>query len=354
MKKTALITGVTGQDGSFLAELLLSKGYDVHGIIRRVSSFNTDRIDHLYKDPHELKSHFHLHYGDLSDANNLNSIVQKVQPDEIYNLGAMSHVKVSFDKPEYTADVTGLGVLRLLESIRTLKPDCRFYQASSSELFGVPYEVPQNELTRFHPKSPYGCAKLYGHSIAVNYRESYGIHASRGILYNHESERRGETFVTRKITRAVANIKLGNQDCLYLGNMYSKRDWGYAGDFVEAMWLMLQQDNPDDYVIATGETHTVKDFVDLAFNISGIPLDWKGEGENELGVSKSTGDVLVQIDPQYYRPAEVDLLLGDASKAKKALGWEPKIKFEKLVDIMVKADYDKLSNPISKKRSITE
>jgi len=271
-KKVALITGVTGQDGSYLAEFLLNKDYEVHGIIRRSSSFNTGRIDHIYQDPHNAKTNFYLHYGDLSDANNLNSIVKKVQPDEFYNLGAMSHVKVSFDKPEYTADITGLGVLRCLEAIRNLKSDCRFYQASSSELYGVPYESPQNELTRMHPRSPYGVAKQFGYSMTINYRESYGLHASNGILFNHGSPRRGETFVTRKITKAVASIQLGLQDCLYLGNMYSKRDWGYAPDFVEAMWLMLQQDEPDDYVIATGETHSIKEFVDIAFRLADMPL----------------------------------------------------------------------------------
>jgi GDPmannose 4,6-dehydratase len=344
MKKTALITGITGQDGSYLAELLLTKGYDVHGIMRRASSFNTSRIDHLYKDPHELQSHFHLHYGDLTDANNLNHVVNKVRPDEIYNLGAMSHVKVSFDKPEYTANVDGLGVLRLLESIRTINPECRFYQASTSELYGEAVEVPQSETTRFYPRSPYAAAKQYGYAITVNYREAYGMHASNGILFNHESERRGETFVTRKITRAVANIRLGHQDCLYLGNMYAKRDWGHARDFVEAMWLMMQQDVADDYVIATGETHTIKDFVNVAFESSGLPLEWRGEGKDELGICQKTGDVLVQIDPKYYRPTEVGLLCGDASKAKRVLGWEPKIKFAELVDIMVKADYDAISN----------
>jgi len=342
--KVALITGVTGQDGSFLVELLLSKGYEVHGVIRRASSFNTSRINHIYQDPHERKVNFHLHYGDLSDANNLNSIVQKVQPDECYNLAAQSHVRVSFDKPEYTANVTGIGVLRLLESIRTLKPDCKLYQASSSELFGIPYESPQTELTRFHPRSPYGVAKQFGYSIAVNYREAYGIHASNGILYNHESERRGETFVTRKITRAVSSIKLGLQDCLYLGNLYSRRDWGYAPDFCEAMWMMLQRDNPGDYIIATGETHSIKEFVNIAFDLANISIRWEGEGKDEIGIDKKSGKVLVQIDPKYFRPSEVDLLLGDYSKAKKVLGWEPKVKFNELVEIMFKADYDLLSN----------
>jgi GDPmannose 4,6-dehydratase len=342
-KKTALITGVTGQDGSYLAEFLLEKGYEVHGIIRRCSSFNTGRINHIYEDPHNVHSNFHLHYGDLSDANNLNRIIQDVQPDECYNLAAQSHVKVSFDKPEYTADITGVGVLRILESIKTLKPDCKFYQASSSELYGVPYESPQNELTRMHPRSPYGVAKQFGYSTTINYRESYGIHASNGILYNHESPRRGETFVTRKITRAVSAIKLGLQDCLYLGNMYSRRDWGYAPDFVEAMWLILQQDKPDDYVIATNETHSIKEFVDISFDLADMSLKWEGEGEKEIGVEKRTGKVLVQVDPKYYRPAEVDLLLGDYSKAKNVLGWEPKVKFNELVKLMFEADYELIS-----------
>jgi len=348
-KKIALVTGITGQDGSYLAELLLNKGYEVHGVIRRSSSFNTERIDHIYQDPHDRHVNLHLHYGDLSDANSLNRIVQKVRPTECYNLAAMSHVRVSFDKPEYTADVTGLGVLRLLEAIRSFCPECKFYQASSSELFGIPYESPQTELTRFHPRSPYGVAKQFGFSITMNYRESYGIYGSNGILFNHESPRRGETFVTRKITRAVASIKLGMQDCLYLGNMYSRRDWGYAPDFVEAMWLMLQQDKPDDYVVATNETHSIKEFVDIAFDLAEMPLKWEGEGQQEVGFSKS-GDALVQIDPRYYRPAEVDLLLGDYSKAKKVLGWEPKVKFNELVEIMYKADYEALkANPIKEK-----
>jgi GDPmannose 4,6-dehydratase len=351
MKKVALITGVTGQDGSYLSELLLEKGYDVHGVIRRASSFNTSRIDHIYQDPHKLHTNFHLHYGDMTDANNLNGIFQKVMPDEVYNLAAMSHVRVSFEKPEYTANVDGLGVLRLLESVKNIKPECRLYQASTSELFGVAYEVPQNEKTRFYPRSPYAVAKQYGYAITVNYREAYGMHASNGILFNHESPRRGETFVTRKITQAVSNIKLGNQNCLYLGNMYSKRDWGYAKDFVEAMWLMLQIDEPDDFVIATGETHTVKEFVDIAFDLAGMPLRWEGEGENEIGIHAKDGRVLVQIDPRYYRPTEVDLLCGDASKAKEALGWEPKVKFKELVEIMYKYDYDAIKNPKKTKQT---
>jgi GDPmannose 4,6-dehydratase len=350
-KKVALVTGITGQDGSYLSELLLEKGYEVHGIIRRSSSFNTGRIDHIYQDPHNVHANLHLHFGDLSDANSLNSIIQKVQPDECYNLAAQSHVRVSFDKPEYTADITGLGVLRLLESIRTLRPECKFYQASSSELYGVPYESPQNELTRMHPRSPYGVAKQFGYSTTINYRESYGLHTSNGILYNHESPRRGETFVTRKITRAVSAIKLGLQDCLYLGNLYSRRDWGYAPDFVLAMWMMLQQEKPDDYVIATNETHSIKEFVDIAFKLADMELKWDGEGEEEIGVEKRTGRVLVQIDPRYYRPAEVDLLLGDYSKAKKVLGWEPTVKFNKLVEIMYRSDYDLIRGSVRKNPS---
>ena len=342
--KIALITGVTGQDGGILSEMLLDKGYEVHGIIRRSSSFNTSRIDHLYQDPNNSNTNFHLHYGDLSDANSINRVMQKVKPDEVYNLGAMSHVRVSFDKPEYTADVTGLGVLRVLEAVRSFCPEAKVYQASSSELFGVPYEVPQNESTRFYPKSPYGVAKLYGYHIAVNYRESYGMKVSNGVLYNHESEKRGETFVTRKITMAVASIKLGLQDCLCLGNLYSKRDWGYARDFCEAMFLMLQQDVPDDYVIATGETHSIKEFVDYSFDLANLSLKWEGEGEEEIGICKNDGRVLVRINPRYYRPADVDLLLGDYSKAKRVLGWEPKVKFKELVEIMYKADYDRLKS----------
>ena len=334
-KKKALVTGITGQDGSYLSELLLDKGYEVHGIIRRSSTSNTGRIDHLCKN----SNYIHLHYGDLTDANSLNSIVNEVKPVECYNLAAQSHVKVSFEKPEYTANVTGVGTLRMLESIKMFSPECRFYQASSSELFGVPYESPQNELTRIHPRSPYGVAKQFGYSMTINYRESYGIHASNGILYNHESPRRGETFVTRKITMAVASIKLGLQDYLSLGNIHSRRDWGYAPDFIKAMWLMLQQEKPDDYVISTGETHSIKEFVDIAFNLADIELIWEGEGENEVGIEKSTGRVLVKVDPKYYRPAEVVSLLGDYSKANRVLGWEPKVKFEDLVQIMYESDY---------------
>ena len=322
MAKKALITGITGQDGSYLTELLLGKGYDVYGVIRRASTFNTERIDHIYQDPHESGRRLRLLYGDLNDASSLNKILRDVQPDEIYNLGAQSHVRVSFDIPEYTAEVGALGTLRLLEAIReTGLRGTRFYQASSSELFGKVQEVPQRETTPFYPRSPYGVAKLYAYWVTVNYRESYGLFACNGILFNHESERRGETFVTRKITRAAAAIKLGLQNKLYLGNLDAKRDWGHAKDFVEAMWLMLQQDEADDYVIATGETHSVREFLDEAFGR--LDLDWKQ---------------FVEIDPRYFRPAEVDLLVGDASKARRKLGWEPKITFKELVRTMVDED----------------
>ncbi|MBK6798321.1 MAG: GDP-mannose 4,6-dehydratase [Acidobacteria bacterium] len=322
MAKKALITGITGQDGSYLTELLLSKGYEVYGIIRRASTFNTGRIDHIYQDPHELRLRMHLVYGDLNDASSLNKILRDVQPDEIYNLGAQSHVRVSFDIPEYTAEVGALGALRLLEAIReTGMQKTRFYQASSSELYGKVQEIPQKETTPFYPRSPYAAAKLYAYWMTVNYRESYNLFASNGILFNHESPRRGETFVTRKITRAVAAIKLGFQNKLYLGNLDAKRDWGYAGDFVEAMWMILQQEQPDDFVIATGETHSVREFLDEAFNY--VDLDWKE---------------YVEIDPRYFRPAEVDLLIGDASKARRTFGWEPKVSFKQLVRMMVDAD----------------
>jgi GDPmannose 4,6-dehydratase len=322
MAKKALITGITGQDGSYLTELLLGKGYDVYGVIRRASTFNTERIDHIYQDPHESGRRLRLLYGDLNDASSLNKILRDVQPDEIYNLGAQSHVRVSFDIPEYTAEVGALGTLRLLEAIReTGLRGTRFYQASSSELFGKVQEVPQRETTPFYPRSPYGVAKLYAYWVTVNYRESYGLFACNGVLFNHESERRGETFVTRKITRAAAAIKLGLQNKLYLGNLDAKRDWGHAKDFVDAMWLMLQQDEADDYVIATGETHSVREFLDEAFGR--LDLDWKQ---------------FVEIDPRYFRPTEVDLLVGDASKARRKLGWEPKITFKELVRTMVDAD----------------
>jgi GDPmannose 4,6-dehydratase len=321
MAKKALITGITGQDGSYLAELLLSKGYEVHGIIRRASTFNTGRLDDIYSDPHASHTRLFLHYGDLSDASALARLLGKIQPEEIYNLAAQSHVRVSFDAPEYTTDITGTGTIRLLEAIRETELKTRYYQASSSEMFGKVQEIPQKETTPFYPRSPYGCAKVYSFWITVNYRESYGIHASNGILFNHESPRRGETFVTRKITRALAQILAGLQDKLYLGNLDAKRDWGYAKEFVEAMWLMLQQDKPDDYVVATNETHSIREFLDVAFGHVG--LDWKK---------------YVEIDPRYYRPAEVELLIGDYSKAKRQLGWEPKTKFMDLVKLMVEAD----------------
>jgi GDPmannose 4,6-dehydratase len=346
-RKVALVTGATGMDSSILIEQLLEKDYEVHGTIRRCSTSNLDRIKHIYRDDHDKHPNLTMHYGDLSDSNSLNNIVRNSNPDECYNLAAQSDVRLSFDKPEYTADITGLGVLRMLEAIRLFKPDCRFYQASSSELFGVAYEAPQNEKTRMHPRSPYGVAKLFGYTTTVNYRESYGIHASNGILYNHEHGRRGENFVTKKISKAVANIKLGNQDCLYLGNLYSKRDWGYAPEFCEAMQLMLQQDNPDDYVIATGETHTIKEFVEKAFSCVNINLEWSGEEQEEIGIDSITGEILVRIDPRYYRPAEVNLLMGDYSKAKKVLGWEPKVKFDKLVEIMLIHDLKNIKQNLS-------
>ena len=337
-RRSALITGITGQDGSYLAELLLGKGYDVWGVIRRSSSFNTSRIDHIYQDPHDEDVRLRLRYGDLNDASSINTILKEVRPDEIYNLGAQSHVKVSFDIPEYTAEVSGLGTLRMLEGMRDLGlEETRFYQASSSELYGKVVETPQNELTPFYPRSPYAVAKAYAFYITRNYRESYGVFAVNGILFNHESPRRGATFVTRKITRAVAAIADGRQDCLYLGNLDAKRDWGFAGEYVEAMWLMLQADHADDYVVATGETHTVREFCELAFGHAGLPIEWRGEGVDEVGVGPG-GKVLIRIDPHYFRPAEVDLLLGDASKAKRLLGWEPKVSFRGLVELMVDAD----------------
>jgi len=327
MAKKALITGITGQDGSFLAELLLSKGYEVHGIIRRASTFNTGRLDHIYSDRHLPKTNLKLHYGDLSDASSLSRLMGGIQPDEVYNLAAQSHVRVSFDSPEYTTDITATGAIRLLEAIRETGLRPRFYQASSSEMYGKVREVPQNEDTPFYPRSPYGCAKVYAYWITVNYRESYGLHASNGILFNHESPRRGETFVTRKITRAVAHIKAGLQSKLYLGNLDAKRDWGYAKEFVEAMWLMLQQETGDDYVVATGETHSVREFLEAAFGH--VDLDWQKH---------------VEIDPDYYRPAEVDLLIGDPSKARKQLGWESRTKFQDLVKLMVDADVQLLKD----------
>jgi len=338
--KRALITGVTGQDGSFLARFLLGKSYEVHGIKRRASSFNTDRIDDLYQDPHESDARFFLHYGDLTDSSNLIRVINQVQPDEIYNLGAQSHVQVSFEVPEYTADVDGLGTLRLLEAIRLLglQKQVRFYQASTSELFGKVQEIPQKETTPFYPRSPYACAKLFAYWITINYRESYGIHASNGILFNHESPVRGETFVTRKITRAAARIRLGLQEKLYIGNLNAKRDWGYAGDYVELMWRILQQPEPDDYVIATGITTTVRDFVSMAFRRAGVEIDWEGEGIEEKGFDRKSKKIVVEVDPRYFRPAEVDLLIGDPSKAGEKLGWKPKVTLEELVNMMVSSD----------------
>jgi GDPmannose 4,6-dehydratase len=338
--KKALITGITGQDGSYLAELLLEKGYDVHGVKRRSSLFNTSRVDHIYQDPHEKKRNFTMHYGDLTDASSLNRILRKIEPDEIYNLGAQSHVGVSFEVPEYTGDVTALGTVRLLEAIRETGVQTRFYQASSSELFGQAVETPQTEETPFYPRSPYACAKAYAFYITRNYREAYGLFAANGILFNHESPRRGETFVTRKITRAVAQIKYGLQNRLYLGNMDAARDWGYAGDYVEAMWLILQHSEPIDFAIATGETYSVREFCERAFALAELPLKWQGSGTAEVGICEADGRKLVAIDPRYFRPTEVDALNGDATKAKKLLGWEPKTSFEELVKMMVDSDME--------------
>lgn len=338
--KKALITGITGQDGSYLAELLLAKGYQVHGMIRRSSSFNTGRIDHIYRDPHEKDVRMFLHYGDLNDASSINKLLRDIQPDEIYNLGAQSHVRVSFDVPEYTGEVDALGAVRILEGIRETGLKTKFYQASSSELYGKVMETPQKETTPFYPRSPYACAKAYAFYITMNYRESYSIFACNGILFNHESPRRGETFVTRKITRAAARIKLGMQDCLYLGNLDAKRDWGFAGDYVEAMWLMLQQKQAEDYVIATGETYAVREFAEKVFARLGMPLEWQGSGEAEKGIDRNSGRTVIQIDPKYFRPAEVDLLLGDSGKARLQMGWQPKTGFEQLVNMMTDADLD--------------
>lgn len=353
-QKMALITGITGQDGSYLAEFLLDKGYEVHGIKRRTSLFNTERVDHIYQDRHESDPNFFLHYGDLSDTSNLTRIIREVNPDEVYNLGAMSHVAVSFESPEYTADVDGIGTLRLLEAIRFLglEKKTRFYQASTSELYGLVQETPQKETTPFYPRSPYAVAKLYSYWITVNYREAYGMYACNGILFNHESPRRGETFVTRKITRGLANISQGLEECLYLGNMDAKRDWGHARDYVEMQWLMLQQDQPDDFVIATGVQYSVREFVELTAKELGVTLMWEGEGINEIGVVShidsgsehalhvKKGDVIVRVDPRYFRPSEVETLLGDPTKAKEKLGWEPRTSFEEMVREMVAHDLD--------------
>lgn len=336
--KKALITGITGQDGSYLAELLLEKGYEVHGIIRRASTFNTHRVDHLYRDRHESGVKLFLHYGDMTDSSNMNRLIEKYHPEEIYNLAAQSHVQVSFEVPEYTAETDGIGTLRLLDAIRETGVRSRFYQASTSELYGKVQEVPQDENTPFYPRSPYGVAKLYGYWITKNYRESYGLHASNGILFNHESPRRGETFVTRKITRAVARIHRGRQKCLYMGNLNAMRDWGYAPDYVEGMWRIMQQDQPDDYVLATGEMHSVREFIEKAFVNVGRPIEWKGKAEKEIGIDTTTGETVVRIDPRYYRPAEVEQLLGNPAKAKEKLGWEPTVRFEELVRLMVDGD----------------
>jgi len=344
-QKRALITGITGQDGSYLAEFLLKKGYQVHGIIRRSSSFNTGRIEHLYQDPHVNKRDLVLHYGDLTDSTNLMGIVAKVKPHEVYNLAAQSHVKVSFDMAEYTGDVDALGTLRLLDAILSagLTDQVKFYQASTSELYGGIYREPQNEKTPFYPRSPYAVAKQFAYWTVINYREAYNIHASNGILFNHESPRRGPTFVTRKITQAVAKIQVGKQDCLYLGNLNAKRDWGHARDYIRAMWIMLQQEKPDDYVISTNETHSVREFVEKSFKVIGIDIEWKGEGIDEVGLDKKTGKALVKVDARYFRPTEVEFLLGDRSKAEKVLGWKPEISFEELVREMVESDIKALS-----------
>ena len=340
-KNIAFISGITGQDGSYLTELLLEKGYEVHGIIRRSSSFNTGRIDHIINDE-KYKDRFFFHHGDVTDTSNLNRLLEKIQPDEIYNLAAQSHVKVSFEIPDYTAQVDALGTLRFLDAIRETHLNIKFYQASTSELYGKVQEIPQTEKTPFYPRSPYGVAKLYGYWIIVNYREAYDLFACNGILFNHESPRRGETFVTRKITRAASRIKEGIQDVLYLGNLDAKRDWGYAPEYCEGMWLMLQQDKPDDYVMATGENHTIREFCELAFKELDIQIEWQGKGEGEIGVDAQTGKQIIGIDEKYYRPTEVEQLMGDASKAKNELGWEPKITLNELVKIMVKADWEKV------------
>lgn len=343
--KKALITGITGQDGSYLTEFLLDKGYEVHGIIRRASSFNTGRIDHLYQDPHLEGVRLFLHYGDLTDSSNLNRLIKKIGPDEIYNLGAQSHVQVSFEVPEYSAEVDALGTLRILDAIKEIGINTRFYQASTSELFGKVQESPQDENTPFYPRSPYAVAKQYGYWITRNYREAYGLHASNGILFNHESPRRGETFVTRKITMAAARIHRGLQECFYMGNIDARRDWGYAKDYVKMMWMMLQQDEPGDYVAATGEMHTVREFIEKTFACLGREIRWEGEGVDEVGIDSSTGRVIMRIDPRYFRPAEVEQLLGNPAKAKEKLGWEAEVKFEELVKIMIEGDLRLLDKP---------
>ena len=349
-KKTALITGITGQDGSYLTEFLLGKGYEVHGLIRRASTFNTERIDHLYEEPHTNNVSMYLHYGDLTDSSNLNRVLEKVAPDEIYNLAAQSHVKVSFEVPEYTAEVDGIGVLRFLDAIKEvgLKDKTRFYQASTSELYGKAREVPQSENTPFYPRSPYGVAKLYAYWIVKNYREAYDLFAVNGILFNHESPRRGRRFVTRKITHAAASISCGLQDTLYIGNLEAQRDWGYAAEYTQGMWQMLQQETPQDYVLATNETHSVREFTELAFRHAGIELQWQGTGTEEQGLDISTGRPIVKVDPNYFRPTEVDLLIGDYSKAKQELGWEPQVTFEQLVKMMVESDLAAVQGKVKK------
>ncbi len=339
-KKRALIIGITGQDGSYLAEFLLEKGYEVHGMIRRSSSFNTGRLDKIYEDPHVDNRHLILHYGDLSDSNSINSMINKSKPDEIYNLGAQSHVRVSFDIPEYTADIDALGTLRLLDVIKEQNYPIKFYQAGSSEMFGKVLETPQKETTPFNPQSPYGCAKVFSHMICKTYREAYGMFICNGILFNHESPRRGRTFVTKKIVEGLVDIKLGNKDKIFLGNLEAKRDWGYAPDYVQAMWLMLQQDKPDDYVIATGETHSVREFVEYAASLLSFEIAWQGKGLKEIGVDKKTGKTLISIDKNYYRPSEVDVLLGDATKAKEKLNWKAELKFKDLIDLMIKEEFE--------------
>ncbi|MEA2012452.1 MAG: GDP-mannose 4,6-dehydratase [Verrucomicrobiota bacterium] len=341
--KKALITGITGQDGSYLAEFLIEKGYEVHGIVRRASNFNTDRIDHLYRDLHADKVKLILHHGDMTDSSNLNRLLEKIHPCEIYNLAAQSHVKVSFEVPEYTAETDAIGVLRILDAIKESGIQTRFYQASTSEQFGKVQESPQTEKTPFYPRSPYGVAKTYAYWITINYREAYNLHASNGILFNHESPRRGKTFVTRKITMAAASIKKGLQDCLYMGNINSKRDWGYALDYVKMMWMMLQQPEPDDYVVATGEMHSVREFIEKSFGYLDMPILWEGVGTDEIGINSKTGKTVVKIDPKYYRPTEVEELLGDPSKAEKQLGWVPEVKFEELVKLMTQADFDAIN-----------
>jgi len=348
--KRALITGITGQDGSYLAELLIEKGYEVHGLIRRASTFNTQRIDHLFQDPHEKNKKLILHYGDLSDASNLSRLLESIKPDEIYNLGAQSHVRVSFDMPEYTGDIVALGTLRLLDAIRDAKIKTKFYQASSSEMYGKAIELPLRESTPFHPRSPYGVAKVYAYWITKNYRESYGIFASNGILFNHESPRRGETFVTRKITRGLVRIKLGVDHKLYLGNLDAKRDWGYAKDYAEGMWLMLQAKKPDDFVLATGKAYSVREFIEETANNLNMQIVWKGKGLKEVGIDKKTGKTIIEIDPKYFRPAEVDILIGDPSKAKKILKWKPKTSFKELVRIMVEADLEHYTTAMPKSK----